>query len=113
MTIFAKVTAVAALVAATIASVPARAQPTSVQERRGEELVSRDCAMCHAVGRSGGSVQSKAPAFHSIARSMPIDELKSALQRGVLSGHPEMPHIRYDTTDVEAIVAYMRSLQEP
>ena len=35
-------------------------------ETRGEDLVSRHCAMCHANGRSGTSPDSKAPPFRTL-----------------------------------------------
>jgi cytochrome c len=81
-------------------------------EARGEDLVSRHCAMCHAIGRSGTSPNSKAPPFRTLSQRMPLDSLESPLGKGVLSGHPEMPEFAFPQQDVGAILRYLRSIQE-
>jgi cytochrome c len=81
-------------------------------ENHRENLVNRHCAMCHAIGRSGTSPDSKAPPFHTLGQRMPLDSLESTLGRGVLSGHPEMPEFAFPQQDVGAILGYMRSIQE-
>ena len=78
----------------------------------GENLVNRHCAMCHAIGRSGTSPDSKAPPFRTLGQGMPLDSLESPLGRGVLSGHPEMPEFVFPQQDVGAILRYLRSIQE-
>ena len=81
-------------------------------ENRGEDLVSRHCAMCHAIGRSGTSPDSKAPSFRTLGQRVPLDSLQEPLGRGLLSGHPEMPEFVFPQQDVGAILRYLRSIQE-
>jgi len=81
-------------------------------ENRGEDLVSRHCAMCHAIGRSGTSPDSKAPSFRTLGQRVPLDSLQEPLGRGLLSGHPEMPEFVFPQQDVSAILRYLRSIQE-
>ena len=69
-------------------------------ENRGEDLVSRHCAMCHAIGRSGTSPDSKAPSFRTLGQRVPLDSLQEPLGRGLLSGHPEMPKFVSPQQDV-------------
>jgi cytochrome c len=86
------------------------AQPSP--EARGEALVSRHCAMCHAVGRSGTSPHSAAPPLRFLGQRYPPEALEEALAEGLLSGHPDMPEFVFAPRDVGAIVRYLRSIQE-
>jgi len=88
------------------------AQAQRSPESRGEDLVSRHCAMCHAIGRSGTSPDSKAPPLRALGQRVPLESLESPLGRGVLSGHPEMPEFVFPQQDVAAILRYLRSIQE-
>ena len=81
-------------------------------EDRGEDLVSRHCAMCHAIGRSGTSPDSKAPLLRALTQRGLLDSLESSLEKGQLSGHPQMPAFLFQQQDVSAIMRYLRSIQE-
>ena len=97
---------VATLLAVSLAGA-AQAQPI----QRGELLVRRHCAACHAVGKTGSSAEPAAPAFRELYRRYDPDALAEALAEGVLVGHPAMPEFRFDPRDVKAITAYLRSIQ--
>ena len=104
------------LLAATVAIlslfvVSSVAQPFS-QEGRGEALLSRHCAMCHAIGRSGTSPHAAAPAFRTLGQRYPLDSLEEALGEGILSGHPDMPEFAFEAYDVGAIIRYLKSIQD-
>jgi len=81
--------------------------------KRGEMLLSRDCARCHAVGRAGESPQKEAPAFRTLGKRYPVESLEEALGEGIMSGHPDMPELKYDADDVGGIIAYLKSVQQP
>jgi cytochrome c len=88
-------------------------QPAIAQNlKRGEELLTRSCASCHAVGRSGESPQKLAPAFRTLGKLYPIESLEEALGEGIMSGHPDMPEFSFDASDVSAIIAYLKSIQQ-
>jgi cytochrome c len=91
-------------------NVAALAQRTP--ETRGEALLSRHCAMCHAVGRSGTSPHSAAPPFRTLGQRYPVESLDEALGEGLMSGHPEMPEFSFPPQDVGAIIRYLQSIQE-
>jgi len=80
--------------------------------KRGEELLTRNCASCHAVGRNGDSPHSSAPPFRILGQRYPIDSLEEALGEGIMSGHPDMPEFSFDAGDVGAIIAYLKSIQQ-
>jgi len=82
-------------------------------ERRGEALLSKNCASCHALGRSGASTHPQAPAFRTLGQRYPVESLEEALAEGIISGHPDMPEFTFEAPDVGAIIAYLESIQEP
>jgi cytochrome c len=89
------------------------AQPTSELADRGEELLSRECAMCHATGRRGESSQRAAPSFAEIARRGDLARIRRALESGITSGHPAMPTVTLSASDIEAVLAYLATIREP
>lgn len=100
------------VVLAILAVCTTSAQAQRSPETRGEDLVSRHCAMCHAIGRSGTSPDSKAPPFRMLGQRVPLESLQEPLGRGLLSGHPEMPEFAFPQQDIGAILRYLRSIQE-
>ena len=89
---------------------PARAAD---DPKRGEELLRRDCGPCHAVGKTGDSPRKEAPAFRTLSQRYPIEQLEESLGEGIMSGHPDMPEFSFDADDVGAIIAYLKSIQQP
>jgi cytochrome c len=80
--------------------------------KRGEELLNKNCAPCHAVGRGGDSPRKEAPAFRTLGKRYPIESLEEALGEGIMSGHPDMPEFSFDADDVGAIIAFLNSIQQ-
>jgi mono/diheme cytochrome c family protein len=78
----------------------------------GETLLARDCARCHAVGRTGDSPSKEAPAFGTLGKRYPIESLEEALGEGIMSGHPDMPEFKFDADEVGAIIAYLKYIQQ-
>jgi cytochrome c len=82
------------------------------QLQRGHDLLQKDCAACHAIGKSGESPRSEAPAFRTLSQRYPIDSLEEALGEGIITGHNDMPEFKFDADDVGAIIAYLKSIQQ-
>ncbi len=80
--------------------------------KRGETLLTRHCATCHAVGRVGAGLNPQAPPFRSLGTRYPIDALEEALGEGLMTGHPDMPEFQFSAPDVGAIIAYLKSIQQ-
>lgn len=83
------------------------------QDRLGRDLLRRDCAACHAVGRHDRSARRNAPPFRELSRRYDVDALSEALGEGLMTGHPEMPEFRFSPSEVDAILDYLRGLQAP
>jgi mono/diheme cytochrome c family protein len=76
----------------------------------GKRLVEANCARCHAVGRTGASTHPDAPPFRSLERRYPIEDLQEALAEGISTGHPDMPEFVAAPDQIDAIIAYIGSL---
>lgn len=81
------------------------------QVERGRALARRECARCHAIGRTGKSPLPQAPTFRSLHERYPVDDLAEALTEGIRTGHPTMPEFRFDPDEAEAVIAYLKSLE--
>ena len=77
----------------------------------GGQLLERHCARCHAVGSSGASPRADAPPFRTLAARYPLDSLEEALAESNIAGHPDMPELNLETSEVAAMIAYLKSIQ--
>lgn len=101
------------LIAAALSAALLRAGVAADEDvKHGEELLQRDCAACHAIGRTGDSPRKEAPAFRTLGQRYPVESLEEALGEGIMSGHPDMPEFSFDADDVGDIIAYLKSIQE-
>ena len=69
-----------------------------------------DCAMCHAVRKSGRSPHPAAP-FRTIGAIYNLEELTELLEKGIVAGHPDMPSFKFSRGDASAVTSYLRSIQ--
>ncbi|MDT4740672.1 cytochrome c [Bradyrhizobium sp. WYCCWR 12699] len=81
--------------------------------QHGRELLQRMCARCHSVGRTGASPMAQAPPFRSFSETKLYDsDFVERLEEGYSSIHPAMPTFRFKRDDAEAVLNYMKSIQE-
>lgn len=107
-----KVALAAVLLAGTIvASGSARAQSDGIE--RGRALVAQFCGSCHALGKTGASAHAGAPAFRSLGDRIELDTFPDRLREGLQSTHADMPSFRFSREDARAVLAYLRSIQNP
>jgi mono/diheme cytochrome c family protein len=83
----------------------------NAQERRGEALLTKLCADCHAVGRSDASVRTDVPAFRTLGQRYKIENLEEALAEGLINGHSDMPEFNFSAGDVGDVIAYLNAIQ--
>jgi mono/diheme cytochrome c family protein len=107
------VTYLIAAAAAVLASAgqPNAQSPTEFQ-KRGEALLAKNCARCHAIGRTGASTHAEAPPFRTLSKKYPIESLAESLAEGLFTGHPDMPEFTFEAADVGAILDYLTSIQD-
>src|SRR5262249_460886 len=80
-------------------------------ERRGHALLEANCSRCHAIERTGDSPHREAPPFRTLSRRYPVDWLQEALAEGLSTGHPDMPEFVFEVPEIDAILAYLQSIQ--
>jgi mono/diheme cytochrome c family protein len=82
------------------------------QEERGRAIAEQHCSTCHAVGRTGESPAPEAPPFRRLSENYRVDTLQEALAEGISVGHPAMPQFQFAPEDVDALIAYLQSIQD-
>jgi mono/diheme cytochrome c family protein len=80
---------------------------------RGQALATTRCGRCHAIGKTGESTNPKSPPFRYLSRRYPISDLQEALAEGIIVGHEglEMPQFQFSPEMIDALLAYMDSVQ--
>ncbi|MGU3576049.1 cytochrome c [Brucellaceae bacterium C25G] len=78
----------------------------------GKKIVETNCAGCHAISTDDKSTHKDAPAFRTLSQRYPIDALAEAFAEGIYAGHPDMPEFQASPEQIDAILAYMTSIQE-
>lgn len=76
----------------------------------GKALVEFNCAVCHAVDRTSDSDHAGAPPFRTLSQRYPLHFLEEALAEGISTGHPDMPEFTATPEQINAILAYIASL---
>jgi len=83
------------------------------EQQHGKELLDTLCARCHAIGKTGPSPHSDAPPFRNFGDAKLYDEdFSKRLQDGLSTIHPDMPTFRFNRSDAEAAVNYLKAIQE-
>jgi mono/diheme cytochrome c family protein len=79
---------------------------------RGHALIQEFCAECHAIGKTDQSPHIGAPPLRNLSRSYDLDDFPRMLERGISSGHPDMPTFNFSGKDARAARDYLRTIQE-
>ncbi len=79
----------------------------------GRAIAEERCAICHAIGPQDESPEPAAPAFRTLSQRYPVDDLQEALAEGLTTGHPTMPEVVLQPEQIDAFLAYLKSIQEP
>jgi cytochrome c553 len=76
----------------------------------GKALVEANCARCHGITGWDKSVHPDASAFRTLSKRYPLDALEEAFAEGISTGHPDMPEFVATQKQIEAILAYIGTL---
>jgi mono/diheme cytochrome c family protein len=91
------------------------ATPASAQSPvdSGRAIAKANCGRCHAIGLRGKSPNPKSPPFRGLAKRYPLTHIEEALAEGIVVGHEgaEMPAFELSTRQIEALLAYLASVQ--
>lgn len=93
-----------------LAMIPNHAGGASRMLTEGQALAEKNCAVCHAIGRTGDSPHRGAPPFRVIAARGHVDDLQEALAEGIVVGHADMPEFELAPAQIGAFLTYLKSL---
>ena len=79
----------------------------------GKLIAETRCAACHAIGPTGTSPHQDAKPFRELSQNYPVRNLEEALAEGIVVGHPDMPMFVMSTYEIDALITYLESIQEP
>lgn len=87
--------------------------PDAALIARGHALAAQNCGRCHAVSTTDTSSDPRSPPFRTLAQKYPLANLEEALSEGIMVGHegPEMPHFQFSPEQMDALLAYLASIQ--
>ncbi|MBS0386311.1 MAG: cytochrome c [Proteobacteria bacterium] len=106
--------AIAVLIAPACA---AHATPPSARAaasiERGRETAESHCSRCHAIGPTGESPHPMAPPFRTLSQRYPVTDLAEAFAEGIHVGNPDMPEFQFPPSQIDDLVNYLQSVQEP
>jgi cytochrome c len=83
----------------------------SSQVELGRSIAQEHCARCHGVGRTDESPLEQAPPFRRLHERYPVEQLAEAFAEGIVVGHTEMPPFAFKPAEVQALLAYLKSLE--
>ncbi len=89
---------------------PAVAQ-LSPAAQRGRSFVVSHCAQCHSVDKDSASPLAIAPPLRTLHQRYPVENLAESLGEGILVGHPAMPQFKLEPSQVDEVIAYLRTLE--
>lgn len=81
------------------------------EQRHGKALLEKECARCHAVGKTGQSPVNEAPPFRTFGDKLYDTDFEQRLQDGLTTLHRDMPTFRFSRDDAEAAVNYLKAIQ--
>lgn len=88
------------------------ASPALSLTEQGRAFVTARCSTCHAVERGGDSPVAEAPAFRTLSARYPLENLAEGLAEGLYVGHPVMPEFELTPEEVDAVIAWIGSIQD-
>jgi cytochrome c len=102
-----------------LAACPAFAQQTApsmapkLAVKLGRQIAQQNCQSCHALGTTQSSPNPSAPPLRTLGQRYPIDTLAEAFGEGILVGHSPMPEFELQPRQIEALLAYLKTIQVP
>jgi mono/diheme cytochrome c family protein len=79
----------------------------------GKLITETRCARCHATGTEGDSPHPDAKPFRYLSENYPVRDLEEAFAEGIVVGHPDMPVFVLSPYEIDALITYLESIQEP
>lgn len=98
---------------------PAEETPQTASPRQaeliaqGRVMAETLCAGCHAIGTEGDSPHREAIPFRELSWHYEVESLAEPFAEGIMVGHPDMPQWQFEPKDIDALLAYLETIQVP
>ena len=79
---------------------------------QGELVFEENCVACHATERNGDSPRADAPPLRTVLTDFNPEALAEDFREHIHVGHADMPDFNFNVKETEAVLAYLRSIQE-
>lgn len=79
---------------------------------QGRLIAEQNCTSCHSIETSGDSPRSDAPPLRTISARYNLEALADDFREHLHVGHPDMPDFDFNVKETEALLTYLRSIQE-
>ena len=80
---------------------------------QGQVMAEMMCSSCHAIGFDDEGAHPDTVPFREFSWRYPIETLAEPLAEGIIVGHPDMPEFQFEPKDIDALLAYIESVQAP
>ncbi|TPQ37188.1 cytochrome C-552 [Bradyrhizobium guangdongense] len=102
------------VLASAVVSLSSTSHALDAEQQHGQAMLQTMCARCHAVGAKGDSPNRSSPPFRTLGEDKLYDpDFLQRLQDGYSSIHRFMPTFRFNREDAEAVVNYLKAIQQP
>ncbi len=103
----------AALLLALAGPATAQTATDATPNADGRIIADRLCARCHAIEPGAESPVPQAPPLWRIGQRYPVENLAESLAEGIVTGHGpvQMPSFQLDSASIDALLAYLASVQ--
>ncbi|HIG24096.1 cytochrome c [Henriciella sp.] len=91
----------------------AEAMPVNEMVGQGQAIAETLCAGCHAIGLTEESPHAQAMPFREISWHYPVEVLAEPFAEGIMVAHPEMPQWQFEPEQIDALLAYIETVQVP
>lgn len=86
---------------------------SSTAREQGAIIAARECSRCHAIGAVGESPRGAAPPFRNVRIRYNALSFERRMAEIAEGGHDQMPPLRLDKAQIEAVGAYIEGLGAP
>lgn len=86
--------------------------PLAEEIATGHDIAEDQCSRCHGLGREEAR-RTDAPPLRHVLSEYDSEALKESFRDGIKVGHPDMPEFEFSPMEVDFLLSYLVSIQEP
>ena len=80
---------------------------------QGKIIAEQNCASCHTLESTGISPRPDAPPMRTVLSQYNTVSLADDFREHIHVGHPDMPDFDFSVKEIDSLIAYLESIQDP